>query len=44
MIELWLSGLPHSTNKDDVYKGFFIPKGQIPHNLPSGMFLFTGLV
>jgi hypothetical protein len=32
MTERRLSGLPHSSNKDDVYKGFFIPKGQIPLN------------
>jgi hypothetical protein len=24
------SGVAHSSIKDDVYKGFFIPKGQIP--------------
>jgi hypothetical protein len=31
MIERRLSGLPHSSNRDDVYKGYFIPKGQILH-------------
>ena len=29
MIERRLLGLPHSSNRDDVYKGYFIPKGQI---------------
>jgi hypothetical protein len=24
------SGVPHLSSKDDVYKDFFIPKGQIP--------------
>ena len=24
------TGLPHSSSRDDVYKGFFIPKGRIP--------------
>jgi hypothetical protein len=33
MIERRFSGLPHSSNKDDVYKGYFIPKGQILHKL-----------
>ena len=27
-----LSGLPHSSSRDDVYKGFFIPKGQIVYS------------
>jgi hypothetical protein len=25
-------GVPRSSDKDDVYKGFFIPKGQIVHS------------
>ncbi|KAH9987417.1 cytochrome P450 [Russula vinacea] len=25
-------GLPHSSSRDDVYKGFFIPKGRIAHS------------
>ena len=25
-------GFPHSSSKDDVYRGFFIPKGQFPLN------------
>jgi cytochrome P450 len=33
MIERRLSGLPHLSNRDDVYKGYFIPKGQILHKL-----------
>jgi hypothetical protein len=33
MIERMLSGLPHSSNRDDVYKGYFIPKGQTLHKL-----------
>lgn len=33
MIKRILSGLPHSSNRDDVYKGYFIPKGQILHKL-----------
>ena len=33
MIERIFSGLPHSSNRDDVYKGYFIPKGQILHKL-----------
>src|SRR5579863_7937454 len=24
-------GLPHASTEDDVYKGFFIPKGSFPH-------------
>jgi hypothetical protein len=27
----YLSGISHSLRKDDVYKGFFIPKGQTPY-------------
>ena len=30
MTEQGLKGIPHSSSRDDVYKGFFIPKGQIP--------------
>ena len=30
MTERWLTGFPHLSSRDDVYKGFFIPKGQIP--------------
>jgi hypothetical protein len=33
MIERRLSGLPHSSKRDEVYKGYFIPKGQILHKL-----------
>ena len=46
MIERRLSGLPHSTNRDDIYKGFFIPKGQISlnlHILSSGTLPLTAL-
>ena len=37
-------GFPHSSNRDDVYKGFFIPKGQIPLNCtyyPLGLLQLT---
>jgi hypothetical protein len=27
------SAFPHSSNKDEVYKGYFIPKGEIPAKL-----------
>jgi len=26
-MEVLLSGLPHASTEDDVYRGFFIPKG-----------------
>jgi hypothetical protein len=29
MINCLFSGLPHKSSRDDVYKGFFIPKGLI---------------
>ena len=29
MTERLLSGFPHLSSKDDIYKGFFIPKGHI---------------
>jgi hypothetical protein len=35
MIERQLSGVAHSSNTDDAYKGLFIPKGHIPHNCTS---------
>ena len=29
MINGWFLGLPHRSSRDDVYQGFFIPKGLI---------------
>lgn len=26
---LWLSGIPHSVEEDDVYNGYLIPKGSV---------------
>jgi hypothetical protein len=30
MTERLLSGVPHLSSTDDVYRGYLIPKGQIP--------------
>ena len=32
--EPWLTGLPHLSSRDDVYRGYFIPKGRIDFRLP----------
>src|SRR6266403_4336806 len=29
----WFSGLPHRSSRDDVYRGFFIPKGLISFSI-----------
>ena len=44
MIDQRLLGLPHSSNRDDVYKGYFIPKGQIPHKLYILFFVTVSLI
>ena len=44
MIKRILSGLPHSSNRDDVYKGYFIPKGQILHKLYIMLFVTLPLI
>jgi hypothetical protein len=44
MIERRPSGLPHSSNRDDVYKGYFIPKGQILHKFSIPPFVALPLI
>ena len=38
--ERWLTGLPHLSSRDDVYRGYFIPKGQINFQLRILLFFF----